>query len=751
MAFGLTVFLISPRKKLKYLKYLILATFFFILTACSGEDDAATGFQLDGAAVSGAFDPTSEEFPTVYGFDVQAELPYSVSLVDLEGYSELYIYDANPFESSSANYIASAYGGGESKIASFIAASNGTVYAVPISLDAVNSTRYSISASTNHINEDEVKSAANFNSFIYYSFNAQADTTYEVRVTPLLGDVNITVVTLRSDMSGSVGSSYNTGSLVDSVFFNAAGSGRYYVRVDGTYTDSNYDIEIIEVPPGPDFKIDVLSASSDASNLTISYRINNNGADAYTGDLQVDFWTDSVPVRSLGVPGDHTITLTNTYVAGLGGYVTGTVTIPTTADNGVAYAVVDTLNLVAEADEFNNNSTVIGWTKPLLAPLSYDFEDSLVPAGMDMSGDADWVVDTTTGANGSINSFKSGNVTHDQQSCFSVSVYNSANTYISFDRKVSSESTYDNLIFYIDGFWSAQWSGEEDWARVGFNSSAGSHTYKWCYVKDGLASAGADGAWVDNISFTPVPTDLSVNINSAVSDGANVTINYTVFNSSTIATGEFNVDFWSDAVSSPIVGDTGESSVTHSSLTAYGSVSGTVVIANAADSGSAYAIVDTQNLVHETSETNNSAVTVAWIQPIQGPLSLDFEDALMPAELISSGDAIWSIDTTTGGSGTVKSIRAGLISHNQMSCVQTTVITTSRIRFDYSVSSEANWDYFRFYIDGVQQFARAGTLSWGTAIYDVTAGPHEYKWCYTKDGSVNIGSDTAWIDSITID
>jgi hypothetical protein len=68
---------------------------------------------------------------------------------------------------------------------------------------------------------------------------------------------------------------------------------------------------------------------------------------------------------------------------------------------------------------------------------------------------------------------------------------------------VSSEATYDFLRFYIDNTEKDAWSGEEDWAEVTYNVSAGTHTFKWIYEKDYSVANGDDCAWVDFIIFPP--------------------------------------------------------------------------------------------------------------------------------------------------------------------------------------------------------------------------------------------------------
>jgi PKD repeat protein len=98
------------------------------------------------------------------------------------------------------------------------------------------------------------------------------------------------------------------------------------------------------------------------------------------------------------------------------------------------------------------------------------------------------------------------------------------------------------------------------------------------------------------------------------------------------------------------------------------------------------------------------------------------------------------------------SARSGAITHNQSTTIETSVTaaSTQAVKFYWRVSSEANYDYLRFYIDGVQQTSISGTVSWTQVSYNINAGTHILKWSYTKDGSASSGSDCGWIDKLEI-
>jgi PKD repeat protein len=116
-----------------------------------------------------------------------------------------------------------------------------------------------------------------------------------------------------------------------------------------------------------------------------------------------------------------------------------------------------------------------------------------------------------------------------------------------------------------------------------------------------------------------------------------------------------------------------------------------------------------------------------------------------------SGNANWSKVTDVyyyGGD----SAKSGTITHNQSTTIETTVnvSSTQAVKFYWKVSSEASYDYLRFYIDGVEKTQIAGTVDWTQVAYNIAAGTHTLKWSYTKDVSVSTGSDCGWVDKLEI-
>ena len=98
----------------------------------------------------------------------------------------------------------------------------------------------------------------------------------------------------------------------------------------------------------------------------------------------------------------------------------------------------------------------------------------------------------------------------------------------------------------------------------------------------------------------------------------------------------------------------------------------------------------------------------------------------------------------------VYSARSGDISDSDSTNLEFTgVMSNGTVSFAYNVSSEANFDFLTFSIDGVQLAQWSGSQS-GNFSTPVSLGQHTLKWTYVKDGSVSVGSDAAWIDDVIV-
>jgi subtilisin family serine protease len=121
----------------------------------------------------------------------------------------------------------------------------------------------------------------------------------------------------------------------------------------------------------------------------------------------------------------------------------------------------------------------------------------------EMTGATGWVIDTAVVYEG-FNSARSGAITHNQDSEMGLTLDFLGEGDMSFYYKVSSESGWDYLRFYVDGAMIAEWSGEVDWSLFTHPMTAGSHTIRFAYEKDGSVSSGSDCGWIDFMELPAV-------------------------------------------------------------------------------------------------------------------------------------------------------------------------------------------------------------------------------------------------------
>ena len=176
------------------------------------------------------------------------------------------------------------------------------------------------------------------------------------------------------------------------------------------------------------------------------------------------------------------------------------------------------LYFTAVAGPYNGVSSLF----PTVGPQVEDYEtNSFTKYSWRMKGNQPWKISNSVKYEGNYGS-QSGNIGNSQRSemYLDVVVY-SADT-LSFYRKVSSESGYDHLKFYLNGTELGRWSGNVNWGKVSYLIPTGSHRFSWAYETDESTLSGQNTAWVDYIEFPPFsenPTGpLAVNLLALPSD-----------------------------------------------------------------------------------------------------------------------------------------------------------------------------------------------------------------------------------------
>ena len=340
------------------------------------------------------------------------------------------------------------------------------------------------------------------------------------------------------------------------------------------------------------------------------------------------------------------------------------------------------------------DTTTIGKSAPIALGMNEGFETgNLSTLPWTQGGDGVWTV-TTTAAHGGAYAAEAPAAIVDGQSASLQVVRDCPEGTLSFWYSVSSEQNYDYLKFYIDDvLQGAGWSGTLAWTQTSYAVTAGTHTFKWVYSKDGSVSFGSDTAWIDDIVITSGSTEW-VSVAVGPNHAAGINSDHTLWawgknDAGQLATGTTDTFAHSTPIQLKTIGTT-----------------------------------ETDNF-----ETGN-LTRLPWA---------------------TSGDGAWSNATTAAHGGTHAAEAPAAINDSQSATLEVTRETSDGlISFWYSISSEPSYDYLEFFIDGTLQGRWSGTIGWTQASYAVTAGNHTFTWVYSKDGSVSAGSDTAWIDDIAM-
>ena len=127
----------------------------------------------------------------------------------------------------------------------------------------------------------------------------------------------------------------------------------------------------------------------------------------------------------------------------------------------------------------------------------------------------------------------------------------------------------------------------------------------------------------------------------------------------------------------------------------------------------------------------------------------DFEEGMFgrrPWKTDPEKGWVFSSDASRGN----YSLRSGEIGHSDSSILEIYMEVTSegKISFFRKLSSERNYDFLEFYIDGDRMGRWSGFLNWSSVEFDVMPGNRSFRWVYVKDKSVSKGLDRAWIDEV---
>jgi hypothetical protein len=331
-------------------------------------------------------------------------------------------------------------------------------------------------------------------------------------------------------------------------------------------------------------------------------------------------------------------------------------------------------------------------------------------------GYGNWFKQTAISHDG-VDAAQSAAVGHDQYSGIEFTVVGP--TRMTYQWKVSSEQNYDYLVLTVDGNVKAYITGEVDWTQVTQDIGPGTHNVDIYYLKDEATISGQDTGWVDELVLTPITT-APVITDATITAYENTALRHQIV-----------------ASNAP------------TSYSATGLPTG-LILSNS--TGLIYGSTSQVGTFPITVEaTNDFGTGSSTLTLIVRSLSEGIAAAIdAPSLLINStGDLPWGPQFLYSHDGS-DAARSGAIQDLQKSEMSTSVVGPAKISFYWGISSEADYDYLRFYIDGVEQEAISGEVGWALREHKIPAGTHTLKWAYIKDDFVRSGLDSGFVDEFTL-
>ena len=296
---------------------------------------------------------------------------------------------------------------------------------------------------------------------------------------------------------------------------------------------------------------------------------------------------------------------------------------------------------------------------------------------------------------------------------------------VSFWWKVSSETNNDKLTFYTNGTAAASISGEVDWQFKILNVGSGAQTLTWTYAKNGSVVAGQDRGWVDQISFGVVaPNIITPPASSVVDAGSNA-----VFTVVAAATPPIFYRWFFNGL--PLTDGGGLSGATNASL----------FVSNVQP-----AWVGTYSVLVSNSEGTATSAGVSLSLSTNVTLAQALDGAGITYTLGGTAQP-WKGQQTVTHDG-VDAAQSGFCADGTYTYIKASVTGPAPITFWWKVSSEQDHDYLRFMLDAVDQLKISGEVDWQQVTFNIPSGSHELQWRYSKNATITVGQDRAWLDEV---
>jgi autotransporter-associated beta strand protein len=284
----------------------------------------------------------------------------------------------------------------------------------------------------------------------------------------------------------------------------------------------------------------ILSGTSDSPN-TVNVTSPNGGETFYRESPYTITWASNVS-------GNVSIELLK------GGALHSVLSANEANDGSFTWSVPSSLTLAADYTiriSSVNNPSYTDTSAATFTIAANPWSNALDTVGIPWNspGAQPWFSQATT-TNDGVDAAQSGAIGDDGSSALEATITGPGT--LTFYWKVSSESGYDFLRFYLNGVEQtgslAKISGNVNWVQKTVTIPAGTNTIQWTYSKDVTIASGSDAAWVDQVVFTPdaeivveqpigtVLVDGSATVNfGSVNTGSSAPLTFTIRNTGSLS------------------------------------------------------------------------------------------------------------------------------------------------------------------------------------------------------------------------
>ncbi|HET7625968.1 MAG TPA: M36 family metallopeptidase [Verrucomicrobiae bacterium] len=145
--------------------------------------------------------------------------------------------------------------------------------------------------------------------------------------------------------------------------------------------------------------------------------------------------------------------------------------------------------------------------------------------------------------------------------------------------------------------------------------------------------------------------------------------------------------------------------------------------------------------------TQNMNVT-AQFRPVE--FTDGFESGNLQHIAWTSSGTPWTVQTNVVFVGQYAAKSGAILDGQTSSLIYTGKFRDGNGAFDYRVSSEANFDFLKFFVDGTLRNQWSGEAGWANFSFPISAGTHTLEWRYVKDAVGKAGLDAAFIDDVNL-